>query len=64
MTLDANGHLLLAEAHLVKAEEILAKRVHGPKRIMAHEATVNAVDNVRYALALLKQAKEELCSKP
>ncbi len=65
MSLDASAYLLMAEGHLRKAEETLAKRGRRPKRILerilAHEATVNAVDNVRYALALLKQKKDEPC---
>ena len=57
--LDASGFLLLAEGHLVKASEVLKKEEPSSARREARWAIVDAGNDIRRALNLLKE--EELC---
>ena len=62
--LDVSGFLLLAEGHLVKASEVLKKEEPSGIRREVRWAIVDAGNDIRYALKLLKQEKEEPCNKP
>ena len=59
--LDAAGFLLLAQGHLVNASEVLKKEESSSASREARWAIVDAGNDIRRALKLLKQEKEETC---
>jgi len=61
--LDAGGYLLVALGHLVKAEEKLDQEPPSSTRYLAKRSTVFATNEVRFALELLEEVKEETCEK-
>ena len=63
LDLDATGFLLVALGHLVKAKEKLDQEPPSSTRYLAKRSTVLATNEVRFALKLLDEQKEETCEK-
>ena len=61
--LDASGFLLLAEGHLRKANELIMKEDLSGILGEVRWTIVDAGNNTRRALKLLKQEEEETCKK-
>lgn len=60
MTLDAAGHLLLAEGHLVKAKEALGEeRPESGANQCAHANLKQAIYSTKATLKNIRQEKEE-----
>jgi len=64
MSLDASGHLLLAEGHLRKAVEKMSDEPPFGRICFALRNTQGAIRFVTYALKHLKLLKEEPCNAP
>ena len=56
--LDAAGFLLLAQGHLVNASEVLKKEEPSSARREARWAIVDAGNDIRRAIKLLKEEEE------
>ena len=59
MSLDAAGHLLLAEGHLRKAKGKLTQEPMSVTMYRVDFYTKRAANSLRHALELLEQEKEE-----
>ena len=64
LDLDAAGYLLVALGHLVKAGERLDQEPPSYGVYHAKRRATYAANQVRFALALLDERKEETCEKP